>query len=151
MERSKGNFVRGKSKEIASLMKMRSTLKAPYSITKCVLAIIYSNSFSHCKVDQKKTVPISQIFNHVQLHVHWMHLLNNRICRYTYSINTTLLWPRQVMAPHTAAKDMFSWGSGGMLLWEWEHNNNTTTKTGNVNELVPPRTWTLLGSVWCIT
>ena len=47
--------------------------------------------FSHCKGDQKKTVAISQIFSHVQLHVHGMHLLNNRICRYTYSINTTLL------------------------------------------------------------
>ena len=23
--------------------------------------------------------------------IHWVHLLNNRICRYTYSINTTLL------------------------------------------------------------
>ena len=72
-----------KSKEIASLMKMHSTLKVPYCIKKCTLAIIYSNSFSHCKVDQKKTVAISQMFNHVQLHVHWMHLLNTRICRYT--------------------------------------------------------------------
>ena len=38
----------------------------------------------------------SRMFNHVQLHVHWMHLLNTRICRYTciyitgYSTNTTL-------------------------------------------------------------
>ena len=43
---------------------------------KGVLAIISSNSFSLCKVDQKKTVDISQMFNHVQLHVHWTHLLN---------------------------------------------------------------------------
>ena len=42
-----------------------------------------SNSFSHDKGDQKKTVAISQMFNQVQLHVHWMHLLNTRICRYT--------------------------------------------------------------------
>ena len=28
---------------------------------------------SHCKGDQKKTVAISQMFSHVQLHVHWMH------------------------------------------------------------------------------
>ena len=90
-ERSKGNFVRENLKKIASLMKMRPTLKVPQSIIKCVLAIIYSNSFSHCKVEQKKTVAISQMFSHVQLHVHGMHLLNNRICRYTYSINTTLL------------------------------------------------------------
>ena len=30
-----------------------------------------------------KTVAVSQMLNHVQLHVHWMHLLNTRICRYT--------------------------------------------------------------------
>ena len=29
-----------------------------------------------------------------------------------------------------------------------QQNNN---QDRNVNELVPPRTWTLLGSVWCIT
>ena len=78
----KGNFCARKSKEIASLMKMLSTLKVPQCVTKGVLAIICSNSFSHCKGDQKKTVAISQMFNHVQLHVHWMHLLNTRICRY---------------------------------------------------------------------
>ena len=87
-ERSKGIFVRENLKEIASLMKMRSTLNLPEFITKGVLAIICSNSFSHCKGDQKKTVAISQMFNHVQLHVHWMHLLNTRICRYT-CINIT--------------------------------------------------------------
>ena len=38
-----------------------------------------------------KTVAISQMFSHVQLHVHGMHLLNIRIYRYTYGINTTLL------------------------------------------------------------
>ena len=31
---------------------------------------------------------ISQIFNHVQLHVHWMHLLNTSICRYTCITHT---------------------------------------------------------------
>ena len=82
-ERSKGNFCARKSKEIASLMIMHSTLKIPECITKSALAIIGSNSFSHCKGDQKKTVAISQMFNHVHLHVHWMHLLNTRICRYT--------------------------------------------------------------------
>ena len=70
-------------KKIASLMKMGLTLNVPECITKGVLAITCSNSFSHCKGDQKKTVAISQMFNHVQLHVHWMHLLNTRICRYT--------------------------------------------------------------------
>ena len=43
-----------------------------------------------------KTIAISQIFNHLQLHERSMHLLNTRICRYTciyntYSTNTTLL------------------------------------------------------------
>ena len=80
----KGNFCARKSKEIALLTKMRSILKVPYCITKCVLAIICSNSFSHRKVDQKKTVAISQMSNHVQLYVHWMRLLNIRMCRYTY-------------------------------------------------------------------
>ena len=43
-----------------------------------------SNYFSYCKVDQNKTVAVSKMFNHVQLHEHWMPLLNNRISRYTY-------------------------------------------------------------------
>ena len=70
MKRSKGIIVREKSKEIASLLKMCSTLKVPGCITKCVLAIIGSISFSHCKVDQKKTVAISKMFKNVQLYVH---------------------------------------------------------------------------------
>ena len=93
MERSKGIFLR-KSEEIASLTKMRSILKVSYCINKCVLAIICSNSFSHCKVDQKKTVAISQMFNHVQLYVHWVHLLTTRICRYTY-ITPTFIYCEQ--------------------------------------------------------
>ena len=71
-------------------MKKHSTLRVPSSNTKCVLAIICSNSFSHCKVDQKKTIVISQMFNHVQLSIHWMHLLNTRICRYTYLTPTVI-------------------------------------------------------------
>ena len=51
---------------------------------------ICSNSFSHCKVDQKKIVTISQMFNHVQLYVYWMHLLNTRTCRYTYLTPTVI-------------------------------------------------------------
>ena len=46
-ERSKGNFCARKSKEIASLMKMWSTLKTLLCITKGVLAIICSNPFSN--------------------------------------------------------------------------------------------------------
>ena len=33
---------------------------------------------------------ISQMFNHVQLYVHWMHLLDTRICRYTYVTPTVV-------------------------------------------------------------
>ena len=43
----------------------------------------HSNYLSQLFLTLKKTVAISQMFNHVQLHVHWMHLLNTRICRYT--------------------------------------------------------------------
>ena len=39
-------------------------------INKGVLAIISSNSFSHIKVDQKKTVAFSEMFIHVQLHTY---------------------------------------------------------------------------------
>ena len=49
-----------------------------------------SNSFSHCKVDQKKT--ISQMLNHVQLYGHLMHLLNTRICRYAYITPTVIYY-----------------------------------------------------------
>ena len=79
----KENFCTQKSKDIASLMEMRSILKVPKCIAKCVPAIICSNSFSLCKVDQKKTVTASQMFSHVQLHVHWMHSLHTMICSYT--------------------------------------------------------------------
>ena len=65
------DFCARKSKEIVNeKMKMRSTLKVPECITKWVLAIICLNSFSHCKVDLRKTVAISQMFNHIQLNVH---------------------------------------------------------------------------------
>ena len=43
--------------------------------------LVFSTSFSHFKGDQKKTVAICQMLNNVQLHVHWMHLLNTKICR----------------------------------------------------------------------
>ena len=66
-------------------MKMRSALNVPYFITKGVLAIICSNSFSHCQGNQKKTVAISQMFNHVHLHVHWIHCMQVYLCN-TYSV-----------------------------------------------------------------
>ena len=96
------NFCARKSDEIASLIKMRLPLKVTQCITNGILVFICSNSFSHCKVDNKKTVAISQMFNHVQLYVHCLHLLNNRLCRYTlyniYSKNTTVLRPRQIVS-----------------------------------------------------
>ena len=66
----KVKFCAQESKTIASLMKMCSTLKVPLCIIEGVLAIICSNSFSNCQVDQKKTIAISQMFNHEQLYVH---------------------------------------------------------------------------------
>ena len=38
-------------------------------------------------------------------------------------------------APHTAAMDMFRWGSGGTSLGEWEHNNNNNCWHFNIYEL----------------
>ena len=88
--RIKRNFRARKSKKMTSLMKMRSTLKVPKCIAKCVLAIICSNSFSQCKVDQKKTVAISQLFNHVQLNVRRIDSLNTVIYRYAYLSPTVI-------------------------------------------------------------
>ena len=39
---------------------------------------------------EEKTVAISQMVNHVPLHIHWMHLFNSRICRYTYVLPTVI-------------------------------------------------------------
>ena len=33
------------------------------------------------------------MFNHVQLRLHWMHVLNSRICRYTCIIPTVQIIP----------------------------------------------------------
>ena len=68
----KGIFCAQKSQEIEKKKKkkMCSTLKISSCITKGILAIICSNSFSNRKVDQKNTEAISQTVNHVQLHVH---------------------------------------------------------------------------------
>ena len=42
------------------------------------------SNFSYCKLNQEKTIAISQIFNHIPLHIHCMHSLNTRIFRYIY-------------------------------------------------------------------
>ena len=122
----KGNFRARKSQEIASLMKMCWTLNIPYCITKCVLAIICSNSFSHCKGDQKKTVAISQMFNHVQLHVHWMHLLNTRICR-----NTCIYITPTVQTLHYCPVGARRWNDV-VLTSMWHHHVALTSFWGYV-------------------
>ena len=38
------------------------------------------------------TEAISQMFNHEQLYDHWMHLLDTRICRYTYITPTVIVY-----------------------------------------------------------
>ena len=101
-------------------MKMRSTLHIPYCITKDVLAVICS-SFSHCKEDQKKTVAISQMFNHVQLHVHWMHLLNIMICRYTCIYITPT-----VQTLHYCPESAWHWNDV-VLTSMWRHHVVSTS------------------------
>ena len=87
-------------------------------MTKCVLAVISSISFSHCKVDQKKTAAISQKFNHVQLYVNWMHLLNTRICRYTFVTPTVIYCDqdRYVMKLFNIEMDSTVFKSGVFLI-----------------------------------
>ena len=100
------------------------------------------NSFSYCKGDQKKTIVISQMFNHVQLHVHWMHLLNIRIYLHiynTFSTNTTLLpagawrWNDVVLTfmwrPHVSLTSFWRHMSAGCdqdrflkVVWPWKWN-----------------------------
>ena len=75
-------------------------------------------SFSHGKVDQKKTVAISQMFNHVQLCVHWMHLLNTRTCWYTYITPTEIYrdQDRNVISCSTLKVDSTVFKSGVLLI-----------------------------------
>ena len=51
---------------------------------------------------------------------------------------------------HIVAMDTFPWGS---VERRYENGNTTTYNNQDryVNEFVPPKTWTLPGSVWCIT
>ena len=76
-------------------MKIYVVLKVHYCIMKSVLAIIYSNSFSNCNVDQMKMVAFSQMFNHVQSKCTLDAFIKYRVGKHTYvntySINNTLL------------------------------------------------------------
>ena len=71
-----------KSKKIASSIKMQLTLKVCKFITKGILAIICYNTLSNCKVDQKKTIALSQMFNDVRCTYKLVYLYK------AYSINT---------------------------------------------------------------
>ena len=81
-----------KSKEIASLMKMCNSIGSlmhykvrPSNYLFQLFLTLYGRPEEN-----------SSYFSNVQPCVHWVHLLSDRIRRYTYSINTALLWPRQV-------------------------------------------------------
>ena len=93
------------------------------------------------------------MFNHVQVHVHWMHLLNTRICRYTcmyntHNTNTTLL-PCKCMR--------FKWSCSDVYVTSSRRINVILTscacwmcpKTG-VLKVVRPWKWNLPCSVRCI-
>ena len=129
---------------------MHSTLKASFCITKCALPIIYSSSFSHCKVDQKKTVAISQMFNHVQLHVHWMHLLITRICRYTCIYIQTLHYCPAGAWPWNDVVLMSMWRHHIALTSFWRHVPAGCDQEG-VLKAVRPWKWNLPCSVRCIS
>ena len=91
MERSKGIFVR---EILRNTIVNENVLNSEGSLMYyqvCPSDYLFQLSLSYCKVDQKKTVAISQIFIYVQLYGHWMHLFNTRICRYTY-ITPTLIF-----------------------------------------------------------
>ena len=93
------------------------------------------------------------MFTHVQVHVHWMHLLNTRICRYTcmyntHSTNTTLL-PCRFMMLKWSCSDVYVMSSRRINViltscacWVWP-------KTG-VLKVVRPWKWNLPCSVRCI-
>ena len=57
------------------------------------------------------------MFNHVQLYVYWLHLLNTRICRYTYVTPTVIYYDqdRCVMKLFNLEMDSVVYKSGGVL------------------------------------
>ena len=67
-----------------------------------------------------KTVAISQMFNHVQLHVHWMHLLNTRICRYTCIYLTPT-----VLTLHCCPAGAWCWND--VVLTSWRRSDVSPT------------------------
>ena len=72
-------------------------------------------------VDQKKTVAISQMFNHVQLYVHWMHLLNTMICRCTYMSPTVIYCDKDRKVSCSALKVDSAVFKSGVFLTKFGH------------------------------
>ena len=62
------------------------------------------------------------MFNHVQLNVYWMHLLNTRLCRYTYDTPTVIYCDqdRYVMKLFNLEIDSTAFKSG-VFLTKFEH------------------------------
>ena len=94
------------------------------------------------------------MFNHVQLHVHWMHLLNTRICRYTCIYITPIvqtlhycpagarLWNDVVMSS--------MWGHQVASMSFWRHVPAGCDQEG-VKKVVQPWHWNLPCSVRSIS
>ena len=76
-------------------------------------------------VDQMNTGAISQMLNHVQLHIHWMqlHVLNTWICMYTYATATVTNFDqdRYVMKLFNLEIDCTVFKLG-VFLTKFEHN-----------------------------
>ena len=83
-----------KSKEIASLMKMLSTLSSLTHYQVCPSSYLFQFFLTLYGRSEENSsyLIISQMFNHVQLYVHWKHLLNTRICRCSYITPTDYIY-----------------------------------------------------------
>ena len=86
------------------------------------------------------------MFNHVQLHVHWMHLFNTRICMYTCIYITPT-----VQTLHYCPAGAWRWND--IILTSVRHFDVMyllgVTKTGVLKAVLPWK-WNLPCSVRCI-
>ena len=91
------------------------------------------------------------MFNHVQLHVHWMHLLNTRICWYTCIYITPI-----VQTLHYCPAGAWRWNDV-VLTSMWRHDVASTSFWGHVpagcdqDRCVESWKWNLPYSVRCIS
>ena len=87
------------------------------------------------------------MFNHVQLHVHWMHLFNTRICMYTCIYITPT-----VQTLHYCPAGAWRWND--IILTSVRHFDVMcllgVTKTGVLKAVLPWK-WNLPCSVRCIS